>query len=580
MTGETTKSSVVSRSPDDSPASTVASTVASTSTATVSRDAPAPSSAGTTTTATATEAGRRPPDDHRVGVVNPYARKVGRPESAAAAEDPAAGRRRFADESRALALEHARRRRRAAVAVGGRDAAAAAATTIAATMPPPVSARDVRRATRRWRCRSRGSDDECDDDVDDDDGDDGGRRPVSSFRPRLFLLRRRRRRGEDGEDAETTGEPAPPPPPSPRRRRRRERRRREEEGVWELDRGITEISGEGGSGKTQVCLGMCVNCVTTTRIPRPGSFDRDDGMRPASASDDADAGAGVDDRRSGVPDGHYVAIYASMGEGTRPSTIARRLEQMVHARLNAGRGGPGRDDGREAATRRILSRIVLVSIRNEDEFADFVDGDLPDLLDRADGDRGGRGRDGGRHRDDRRARTNVGLVAFDGIAGFFRFSDPLSFQQCQPGASSAFYQRRGSRLLHISSRLRELSDAHDVPILITNQVTAFAADVGTNPSSSSSSPTRDDGEIRWAVPALGLAWSNCVTTRYILRRTDRVVDAAADGICGGAERPGDAGGGKKTMMRVREARILQSVNMPEDREVQFVVDAGDVVVVA
>jgi len=467
-------------------------------------------------------------------------------------------------------------------------------------MPPPVSAGDVRRATRRWRCRSRGSDDEC-----DDDGDDGGRRPVSSFRPRLFLLRRRRRRrGEDGEDAETTGEPPPPPPPpSPRRRRRRERRRREEEGVWELDRGITEISGEGGSGKTQVCLGMCVSCVTTTRIPHPGSSDREDGMRPASASAsasdgaDADAGAGVDDRRSGVPDGHYVAIYASMGEGTRPATIARRLEQMVHARLNAGRGGgPGRDDDdddREAATRRILSRIVLVSIRNEDEFADFVDGDLPNLLDRADGgDRGGGGggRDGGRNRDGRRARTSVGLVVFDGIAGFFRFSDPLSFRQCQPGASSAsFYQRRGSRLLRISSRLRELSDAHDVPILITNQVTAFASDgVGTNPSSSSSSPTRDDGEIRWAVPALGLAWSNCVTTRYILRRTDRMVDAAADGIRGGAEeRPGDAGGGRdgiavrrKTMMRVREGRILQSVNMPEDREVQFVVDAGDVVVVA
>jgi hypothetical protein len=344
-----------------------------------------------------------------------------------------------------------------------------------------------------------------------------------------------------------------------------------------LDRGITEISGEGGSGKTQVCLGMCVSCVMTMRFPRPGSFDRDDGMRPASASDDADAGTGVDDRRSGVPDGHYVAIYASMGEGTRPAIIARRLEQMVHAR------GPGRDEDREAATRRILSRIVLVSIRNEDEFADFVDGDLPNLLDRADGDRGD---GGGRHRDGRRARTNVGLVAFDGIAGFFRFSDPLSFQQCQPGANSAFYQRRGSRLLHISSRLRELSDAHDVPILITNQVTAFAADFGTNPSSSSSSPTRDDGEIRWAVPALGLAWSNCVTTRYILRRTDRMVDAAADEIRGGAERPGDAGGGKdeiavrrKTMMRVREARILQSVNMPEDREVQFVVDAGDVVVV-
>ena len=575
--------------------------------------------------ATTAEAGRRPPDDHRVDVVNPYARKVGRPPESVAAADPASGgRRRFADESRALALEHARRRRHAAAAgviVGGRNATA---------MPPPVSARDIRRATLRWRGRSCGSD--------DGDGDDQ-RQPGSSSRPRLFLLRHRRRRqgedggrcraavgprgrstsssssfddddggggdenvrrearartrtrdrspevvgGENGEDAETTGGPLPPPPPSPRRRRRRDRRRREEEGVWELDRGITEISGEGGSGKTQVCLGMCVSCVMTMRFPRPGSFDRDDGMRPASASDDADAGTGVDDRRSGVPDGHYVAIYASMGEGTRPAIIARRLEQMVHARLNAGRGGPGRDEDREAATRRILSRIVLVSIRNEDEFADFVDGDLPNLLDRADGDRGD---GGGRHRDGRRARTNVGLVAFDGIAGFFRFSDPLSFQQCQPGANSAFYQRRGSRLLRISSRLRELSDAHDVPILITNQVTAFAADVGTNPSSSSSSPTRDDGEIRWAVPALGLAWSNCVTTRYILRRTDRMVDAAADEIRGGAERPGDAGGGKdeiavrrKTMMRVREARILQSVNMPEDREVQFVVDAGDVVVV-
>ena len=65
-----------------------------------------------------------------------------------------------------------------------------------------------------------------------------------------------------------------------------------------------------------------------------------------------------------------------------------------------------------------------------------------------------------------------------------------------------------------------------------------------------------------------------------------MVDAAADEIRGVAERPEDAGGKddiaerRKTMMRVREARILQSVNMPEDREVQFVVDVGDVVVVA
>jgi hypothetical protein len=261
---------------------------------------------------------------------------------------------------------------------------------------------------------------------------------------------------------------------------------------------------------------------------------------------------------------------------------------MVDARLNVGRE-PGRGD-RE--TRRVLSRIVLVSIRNEDEFVDFVEGDLPNLLDRTDGehDDGGDGADDRRRRDDglhrgRRARTRVGLVAFDGIAGFFRFSDPLSFQ-CPPDANSAFYRRRGSRLLRISSRLRELSDTHDVPILITNQVTALAADVGAAGTDHLSSSAARDGERLWVAPALGLVWSNCVTTRYILRRTDRMVDAAADGIRSGTERPSDACGKddmavrRKTMMRVREARILQSVNMPGDREVQFVVDAGDVVVVA
>ena len=35
-------------------------------------------------------------------------------------------------------------------------------------------------------------------------------------------------------------------------RRQRQRRRRKEEGCWELDGGITEISGEGGLGKTCV----------------------------------------------------------------------------------------------------------------------------------------------------------------------------------------------------------------------------------------------------------------------------------------------------------------------------------------
>jgi hypothetical protein len=267
---------------------------------------------------------------------------------------------------------------------------------------------------------------------------------------------------------------------------------------------------------------------------------------------------------------------------------------MVNARLYSEGGGPSLGDDDDAA-RRILSRIILISIRNEDEFVDFVEGDLPNLLDRMDDDNrddcaNGRRHHHGRH-NIRRTRTKVGLVAFDGIAGFFRFSDPLSFQR-PADANSTFYRLRGSRLLRISSRLRELSDAHDVPILITNQVTAFAEDVGSagpDDRSSASSSVTTPGEQSRAVPALGLVWSNCVTTRFILRRTDRMVNVAADEIRGGpAERPKEddkercdavVTGNRKTM-RVRVARVLQSVNMPEDREVEFVIDTGDVTVVA
>jgi hypothetical protein len=247
---------------------------------------------------------------------------------------------------------------------------------------------------------------------------------------------------------------------------------------------------------------------------------------------------------------------------------------MVRARLN---NDANSDDDvsicNDAIIKRILSRIVLISIHNEDEFADFVNGDLPDLLSRID-DRNGL----------RRRRTKIGLIALDGIAGFFRFSDLSSLNRHDE--KSLFFQRRGPRLLRVSCRLRELSDVYNVPVLITNQVTAFAEQISAScPEPSSVLSTTTFGEqLRW-VPALGLAWSNCVTTRYILRRTDRMMDASMDVIGCGQKRPVDAEGkeiitGAQKMMRVRVACILQSVNMPVDLQARFVIDSGDVFVVA
>lgn len=436
---------------------------------------------------------------------------------------PDSRRRLFADESRKLALEHGMTKK----------------------MSSPLSAMDIRTATRKWRRRSprRTHDGEV----------DKYRPSYNSFRPRLFLLSCSQRLEEEGA-CDRTNDNVEMTKGQPQSRGRRHR----EEGLWELDRGITEISGEGGSGKTQICLSLCVSCVMSPFL-HPGSSNN----------------YFVDRTGEGPDGGHYKAIYVSMGEGIRSVTIARRLEQMVRARLN--NDGNNVDEVsicNDAIIKRILSRIILISIHNEDEFADFVDGDLPDLLYRIDDCNGLR-----------RRWTKIGLVALDGIAGFFRFSDLSSLNRHDE--KSLFFQCRGPRLLRLSSRLRELSDVYDVPVLITNQVTAFAEQISAScPEPSSVLSTTNFGEqLRWAVPALGLAWSNCVTTRYILRRTERVVDASVDMIGCGRKRPVDAEGkkiiaGTRKLMRVREACILQSVNMPADLQVRFVIDSGDVLVVA
>jgi RecA/RadA recombinase len=307
-----------------------------------------------------------------------------------------------------------------------------------------------------------------------------------------------------------------------------QRRHHHDEGIWELGNGITELSGEGGSGKTQICLSLCVTCVMTPPLYQFGT----ESNQHASGTNQ-----------------YYSALYISMGEGIRSTTIARRLEQMVQSRLE--RTYPNK------YVEQFLSRIGLISLRNEEEFLDFVDHDLPSILEH-------KHHQHQRHRHYQRLQSQtISLLILDGIAGFFRFSDPL-FQQFQK-SNSTFHRQRGSRLLHISSQLRKLSDLHNIPILITNQVTASIPSSDT--ASLSTSPGGD-------LPALGLVWSNCVSTRYTLQRKDQLMAVTvSDKEC---KDQNNSIVGK----RVRVARILQSVNMPKDREVRFVIETGGVVVVS
>ncbi|KAL9190804.1 hypothetical protein ACHAXT_000510 [Thalassiosira profunda] len=390
---------------------------------------------------------------------------------------------------------------------------AASATSRGGHAASSTSALDMMRSTQQWRRSWREMSSASNGPSSTES------RGSASLRPRLFLFRRhapaKKQMQQQMHRNQTQGDDGMIERPTT------QQQLQQHEGVWELGPGITELSGEGGAGKTQICLNLCVTCAMT-----PLLFPGDDGASDAAT---------------------YTALYVTMGEGIPSGTIAMRMEKIAAARL-------ARDDPNE--TKDVLSRIGLLSIRNEEEFVDFVEQDLPQLLENHN-----------RHQ-------KIGIVAFDGIAGFFRFRDPL-FQHSR---NSMFHIQRSARFLRVSSQLRRLSDAYDVPILITNQVTAsIAPETGVASPDPLSFPMNPEQ----VEPALGLAWSNCVTTRYILQRKDGMIaampkeNASVDQTKGGGDRKP-----AQREMRVRKARVLQSVNTPAEREVYFVIDTGHVVAIS
>ena len=404
---------------------------------------------------------------------NPY--KKEKPNKPVTVDAKLAKRRQFAEKYRVQAQSHGRRLR------GGPVACA--------------SALDLINRTRQWRDSwSRDS--------------ATGHAPIKNpLRPRLFLFRR----------PEHVEQPRPsllhPQQPFDKETNGPTQHRRQEEGIWELDTGITELAGCAGSGKTQASLSLCATCVLT-----PLRYPCLDNLDPASTLSRANVHE--------IHNNHYRSIYISMGEGMRAVSIALRLEKMLRARLK-------KVDSNEMTE--ILTRIGLLTLRNEEDFVEFVEKDLPRLL-------AGQNQNTRQHDAHRPRPSKIGLIVFDGIAGFFRFSDPV-FPHSR---NSMFHKQRSSKLLQVSSNLRKLSDVYDVPILITNQVTAC---IPPTEGSGSANASLSQEQV---VPALGLAWSNCVSTRILLRRENGL----------------------------RKARVLQSVNMPEPREVTYCIRTEQVAAVS
>ncbi len=106
----------------------------------------------------------------------------------------------------------------------------------------------------------------------------------------------------------------------------------------------------------------------------------------------------------------------------------------------------------------------------------------------------------------------VKLIVIDSIAGLFRseFSNEESIE-------------RSKLLWKQANQLKLLSDTFNVPIVIVNQV----SDLFSRDSNNNNFHFGQASVTAKKIPALGLAWSNCINTRVLLERTSKkmVVDS-------------------------------------------------------
>eukprot|EP00978_Attheya_sp_CCMP212_P043194 scaffold277823_cov45-Attheya_sp.AAC.3 len=282
-----------------------------------------------------------------------------------------------------------------------------------------------------------------------------------------------------------------------------------------LDLGITEIAGAAGCGKTQMSLSLCVSCACalghssiTVASPEPNilsplttaralqnsqsnqvSSGRSKTVRNPYSKQSSTKNIGPQNSTSK----RYKALYVSMGEGCTPSQIAHRLSTMVEGRRQME---IHRNDGD------VMSRILTRYIRNEEEFLALVQNELPQMLrvDNKDDDDDTL-HEGNQHK----PRIPIGIIVLDSMAGLFRLPEQASGNT----NGSPFFAQRSGLLFQVAAKLKQLSHQYDVPVVIINQVTSVIS------NDTSFSKNNDN-----VIPALGLSWTSCVNTRYVLSRRE------------------------------------------------------------
>ncbi|XP_034247672.1 DNA repair protein XRCC3 [Thrips palmi] len=183
-------------------------------------------------------------------------------------------------------------------------------------------------------------------------------------------------------------------------------------------RGITELAGESGCGKTQLCLQLCL------------------GVQYSQSQGGFNSGA----------------VYIC----TEDSFPTNRLQQLFHT-YSRRRGVCG-------SAKNFGDNIFIEHIADAAGMRQCVLGRLPKLM----------------------TSQRVGLIVIDSVAGIFR----SSYENNE-------IRNRAEDMRVVAGQLHKIAAEYGVCIICVNQVTA------------------SDGPER-CIPALGLAWSNLVTTRIQL----------------------------------------------------------------
>jgi len=227
-----------------------------------------------------------------------------------------------------------------------------------------------------------------------------------------------------------------------------------------LRSGITEISGEAGSGKTQFCISLTLQNI----------LQQNKNIGPISNS-----GA------------FRKSAYLSCGEGEFPIQRLSQIASIIENSSNQSTPGLSRQQ--------LLDNVLIEKCHNVEDILDSVTNKLPDMC-----------------RED-----NVSFVCIDSIGGLARNEfDPV--HKAQMFERTQLLLKLSQKLKWLSDTFNvcivvanQVSSSFDVD----------SASVAMNPLGNAGIVVGKDGLLLMdgaVTPALGLVWAHCVNARIILSR--------------------------------------------------------------